>query len=620
MLSPNHIRTAYLDFFKKKKHTVVPSASLVPENDPTTLFTGSGMQPMIEYLLGQPHPLGKRIVDSQKCFRSQDIEEVGDNRHITFFEMLGNWSLGDYFKHEQLSWFFEFLTNSLHIPAERLYVTVFSGNDSLGIGRDEESVQIWQDLFASVGVAAEAVENAEHAGMQGGRIFYYNEKKNWWSRAGVPDVMPVGEPGGPDSEVFFDYGIELQLHERSAFKNVPCHVNCDCGRFLEIGNSVFMQYQKQADGSFQELAQKNVDFGGGFERIVAVMAGTQDIFATELFQPLIAQIAELSGKSYTYDEVTTRSFRVIADHVRAAVMLCADGVIPANKEQGYFLRRLVRRAIRYGKMIGMDKPFMADLAQVVAEGYCDAYPNVVDSLTVIQEVLRTEEGKFEKTIAKGLKVIEKTKELTGEIAFQLYETHGFPFELTQEIATERGQTILEADFQSARKQHSTDSRTASAGKFKGGLQDSSVQTTRYHTATHLLHAALRKILGTHVQQKGSNITADRLRFDFSHPKAMTKEELQAVQEQINAWIAADLPVTSATQAKQAALQSGAVAFFAEKYPEMVTVYTIGIDPETNWVSKELCGGPHVAHTGEIGSITITKEQAVSAGVRRLYLS
>ncbi len=469
MLTPNDVRSAYLDFFTQRGHAHIASASLVPENDPTTLFTGSGMQPMIEYLLGATHPLGKRIVDSQKCFRSQDIEEVGDNRHTTFFEMLGNWSLGDYFKQEQLQWFFEFLTQKAQIPAERLYVTVFSGNASLGIGKDEESVAIWQELFANSGITAKAIENAEVKGMQGGRIFYYNEKKNWWSRAGVPDNMPAGEPGGPDSEVFYDYGEELQLHETSEFKNEPCHVNCDCGRFLEIGNSVFMQYQKQADGSFQELAQKNVDFGGGFERIVAVMEGTQDVFATQLFRPILSELQTLSGAQYESDIATTRSFRVIADHIRAAVMLCADGVVPANKEQGYFLRRLVRRAIRFGKMIGMKDPFIADIAAIVAEGYKEAYPEVLAQLPEIQTTLRTEESKFEKTIAKGLKVIEKTEQLTGEVAFQLYETHGFPFELTQEIALERGQTILETEFQSARQKHSVDSRTASAGKFKGGL-------------------------------------------------------------------------------------------------------------------------------------------------------
>lgn len=620
MPTPNDIRSAYLQFFADRGHVVVPSARLVPENDPTTLFTGSGMQPMIEYLLGQPHPLGKRIADSQKCFRSQDIEEVGDNRHTTFFEMLGNWSLGDYFKDQQLEWFFTFLTETVGLPAERLYVTVFSGNNTLGIGRDDESVAIWQRLFAQKGIAASAVSDSALQGMQGGRIFYYDEKKNWWSRAGVPDNMPEGEPGGPDSEVFYDYGAELQLHEQSAFKDQPCHVNCDCGRFLEIGNSVFMQYQKQADGTFKELAQKNVDFGGGFERIVAVAEGKQDIFATELFRPILAKLEELSGSAYQTNAATTRSFRVIADHLRAAVMLCADGVLPGNKEQGYFLRRLVRRAVRFGKMIGMTQPFTAELAAVVATGYSAAYPEVVEKLSAIQATLETEEAKFEKTIAKGLKIIEKTPVLTGETAFQLYETHGFPFELTQEIAAERGQTISEAEFLGAKKQHAAASRTASAGKFKGGLQDSSDQTTRYHTATHLLHAALRKVLGTHVQQKGSNITAERLRFDFSHTTALTAEEITAVEQQINDWIMADLPVTVQTLPKQTALDSGAIAFFAEKYPDMVTVYTVGADPDSDWVSKELCGGPHVAHTGEIGAVKITKEQAVSAGVRRVYIT
>lgn len=617
-MQPDELRSKYLSFFETQGHAIVPSSSLVPENDPTTLFTGSGMQPMIEYLLGAKHPKGTRIADSQKCFRSQDIEEVGDNRHTTFFEMLGNWSLGDYFKKEQLTWFFEFLTKEVGLDPNKLFVTVFRGNTELRIDRDSESVAIWKELFSSAGIKATDVDFAETKGMQGGRIFYYDETKNWWSRAGVPKNMPEGEPGGPDSEVFYDFGAERQLHENSAFKDEPCHVNCDCGRFLEIGNSVFMQFQKQADGSFKELAQKNVDFGGGFERILAVKNDTDDVFVTTVFTPIIEFLENLSGKKYS-DTTVKQSFRVIADHIRAATMLAADGVFPSSKEQGYFARRLVRRSIRYAKMIGIQKPFLADLAKVIAEIYKDSYPSVSANIEKISLGLASEEKKFAKTLEKGLREVEKVETLTGEVAFKLYETYGFPFELSQEIAKEKGYDLSLEEFESAKQVHSDQSRTASAGKFKGGLQDSSEQTTRYHTATHLLHAALRKILGTHVQQKGSNITAERLRFDFSHNTALTEDEKKAVEKQINEWVQADLPVTVKTMKKEDALKSGAIAFFVEKYPDEVTVYTIGNDPETNWVSKEFCGGPHVTHTGEIGPIKVVKEKASSAGIRRIYL-
>ncbi len=617
-MTPNQLRQKYLDFFEKQGHAIVPSAALVPENDPTTLFTGSGMQPMIQYLLGEEHPKGTRIADSQKCFRSQDIEEVGDNRHTTFFEMLGNWSLGDYFKEEQLGWFFAFLTEELGIDPQKLYVTAYEGNEAIGVPKDTETPEIWKKLFASVGTSAEVIDDAAKNGLQGGRIFYYGDG-NWWSRAGAPSTMPAGEPGGPDSEVFYDFGAEKKLHENNEFKDVPCHVNCDCGRFLEIGNSVFMQYQKQPDGTFTELAQKNVDFGGGFERILAVLGNTQDVFETGLFTPIISQIETLSGKKYGSDSETNRSFRVIADHIKAATMLATDGVYPSNKEQGYFSRRLLRRAIRFGKMIGIEKPFIADVATAVAQMYEEAYPQVTENLVRIQAAFKAEEQKFQKALATGLREIEKVTEITGETAFYLYETYGFPFELTQEIAAEKGITISVASFQAAKTAHADASRQASSAKFKGGLADHSEKTTQYHTATHLLHAALRKILGEHVQQKGSNITEKRLRFDFSHPAALTTEEKTAVEAQVNEWIAADLPMTVKIMDKEEALKSGAIAFFIEKYPDEVTVYTIGNDPETDWISKEFCGGPHVNSTGEISPIELFKEQSASAGVRRVYL-
>lgn len=622
-MTPNQLRRAYLDFFVSQGHVEIPSAPLVPENDPTTLFTSSGMQPLVPYLLGQPHPKGQRLVDSQKSFRAVDIEEVGDNRHTTFFEMLGNWSLGDYFKKEQLRWVFTFLVEKVGLDPKQLYITVFRGNEQLGVPRDNESVALWKTLFQEVGITAEAVDWAERDGMQGGRIFYYDEHKNWWSRSGIPANMPASEPGGPDSEIFFDFGAERQLHEHSPFKDQPCHVNCDCGRFLEIGNSVFMQYQKQADGSFQELPQMNVDFGGGLERILAVKHNQQDMFKTALFTPIIELLERLSHRQYDESLAVTQAFRIMADHIKAATMLAADGVFPSNKEQGYISRRLIRRAIRYANQIGLNDSFVPTVAAVVAEIYAEPYPEVTQQLATIQANFKAEEEKFQRTLAKGLRELEKYQELTGETAFKLYETYGFPLELTEELARERGQQVDPGAFQAAFQVHKQTSRSAAAGRFKGGLGDHSENTIKYHTATHLLHAALRQILGTHVQQKGSNITGERLRFDFSHDRAVTKDEQQAVEQQINDWIQAALPVTQTTQPKQEALAEGAVAFFLEKYPDEVSVYTIGTNPKgkagQDWISKEFCGGPHVSNTQEIGSIKIIKEQAVSAGVRRLYL-
>lgn len=619
MWQPTDLRRAYLDFFVKQGHKEIPSSPLVPDNDPTTLFTGSGMQPMVPYLLGQTHPLGTRIVDSQRCFRSQDIEEVGDNRHTTYFEMLGNWSLGDYFKAEQLRWFFSFLVDVIGLDPNNLYVSVFAGNDRLGIGRDDESVAIWKKLFAEKGIEAVAIEDSETKGMQNGRIFIYSEAKNWWSRVGIPDKMPAGEPGGPDSEVFFDFGVELKLHERSAFKDQPCHINCDCGRFLEIGNNVFMQFQKQADGSFAPLPKNNVDFGGGLERIMAALNNDPDVFKSPFFQPMIRVLEQLSGRTYEQDELTTRAMRIIADHVRAAVMLASDGVFPANKEQGYFARRLLRRAMRYADMIAVPKSFLTELVEPVVALYQEQYPGVASAKAEIIEKFTEESERFALALQKGLRHIEKTEILDEELAFYLYETHGFPFELTAELALEKGRTLDLHKFEQLRRQHADQSRTASAGMFKGGLQDSSEVTVKYHTATHLLHAALRQVLGTHVQQKGSNITTDRLRFDFAHPDAMSEEQKKEVITLMNGWVAADLPVHRQVMAKEAALQQGALAFFGQKYPDEVSVYTVGEDPEKNWISKELCGGPHVEHTGQIGPLELLKEQSAAAGVRRVYI-
>ncbi len=620
-MTVNQLRKLYLEFFKNKGHVIVPSSPLVPENDPTTLFTGSGMQPMITYLLGEKHPKGTRIVDSQKCFRSQDIEEVGDNRHTTFFEMLGNWSLGDYFKSEQISWIFEFLTSKeigLGIDPQKLFVTVFRGQEDIGIPKDTEAVNLWKELFEKKGIEAQDIDFSERDGMGDGRIFYYEAKKNWWSRAGVPENMPIGEPGGPDSEVFFDFGADKKLHENSPFQNEPCHVNCDCGRFLEICNSVFMTYRKTDDG-FVPLEQKNIDFGGGLERMIAAVTNDPDVFTSDAFTSVIQELEKLSGVSYDKDSETTRSMRVIADHLRAAVMLASDGVYPSNKGQGYFARRLLRRSIRFAHTLGISENFLTKLVPVVIAQYTEAYPNVEANREKILEQIQTEETKFRKTLAKGLREIEKLETLDGSRAFYMYETYGFPLELTEEIALEKGLHINREQFQKDFDNHKLLSKTASSGMFKGGLADQSEATIKYHTATHLLHAALRKILGTHVQQKGSNITGERLRFDFIQPTKLTIEEIDKVESQINDWIQESLPVTREETSKVEALESGAIAFFVEKYPDTVSVYTVGKDSKNDWISKELCGGPHVSNTSEIGPIKIYKEEAVSAGVRRIYI-
>jgi alanyl-tRNA synthetase len=624
-MTPDTLRTLFLDFYQQKNHAIIPSSGLVPQNDPTTLFTSSGMQPMMPYLLGAKHPAGTRIVDSQLCFRSQDIEEVGDTSHTTFFEMLGNWSLGDYFKNEQLTWFFEFLVDVVGLPPEKLFVTVFSGNEELSIPPDEEAVAIWKKLFLKKNITASAIHNSQKNGLQDGKIFYYSESKNWWSRAGVPQAMPIGEIGGPDSEVFFDFGAELNLHEKSQFKNQPCHVNCDCGRFLEIGNSVFMTYQRTSTG-FTPLSQKNIDFGGGLERILAAYLNSPDIFTTDFFTPIIKKLELLSGLKYASHPENTQAFRVIADHVRAGVMLAGEGVFPSNKEQGYFVRRLLRRAIRYAKKLGIESSFLADLVPTVLAIYQKTYPDHLKNQEKIAEVFDQEEKKFAQALVKGLKEIEKITVLTAETAFYLYETYGFPFELTQEIAQEKDQNISALDFATAKQKHAHDSRVASAGKFKGGLAEHSQLTTKYHTATHLLHSALRSVLGAHVEQQGSNITNERLRFDFSHPRALTDLEKKQVVKLMNSWVQAKLPVTKKIMPKTEALKSGAIAFFKEKYPDQVTVYTIGVNDAgpaqsltAGWISKELCGGPHVSNSAEIGELMIQKEQSVSAGIRRVYV-
>ena len=623
----SEIRQKYLEFYKARGHAIIPSASLVPENDPTTLFTGSGMQPMVPYLLGENHPEGTRIADSQKAFRSVDIEEVGDNRHTTFFEMLGNWSLGDYFKKEQLPWVFEFLTDGVGLDPRNLYVTAFIGDEKNDLPRDAESAEIWKDLFGKKGIEAEvALIGSEAAGYERGmkqneRIFYYDARKNWWSRAGVPENMPAGEPGGPDSEMFYDFGTP---HDPKFGKE--CHPNCDCGRFLEIGNSVFMQYVKKPDGSFGPLPKQNVDFGGGLERIAMAVSHIPDIIAV-CHQPIVAALEQMSGKKYESASPDAAAFRIVADHVKAASFLIGDGVLPSNTERGYFVRRLLRRAIRYADKLGVQNAPLSTLVEPALGQYQEEYPETYAAREVIRQEIDKEETKFRKTLRDGLREFEKTSEggtISGSDVFLLFSTYGFPYELTFELAKERNIAVDEAAFREEMKKHQELSRTASAGVFKGGLADHSERTTRLHTAHHLLLKALQTVLGPQVKQRGSNITSERLRMDFSYDGKMTDEQKKEAERIVNEKIAEDLPVIRSELAREDAERLGAEHEFGQKYPDRVSVYSIGpkdatpADPKfSEAFSIEFCGGPHVAHTGEIGTFRIAKEEASSAGIRRI---
>ncbi|MBI4093661.1 alanine--tRNA ligase [Candidatus Kaiserbacteria bacterium] len=632
----SEIRTKYLEFFKKRGHTMIPSAPLVPQNDPTTLFTGSGMQPLITYLLGKDHPAGKRLTDSQKSFRTEDIEEVGDNRHTTFFEMLGNWSLGDYFKKEQLPWFFEFLTEEIRLDPSKLYVTAFIGDEKNAVPRDTESAEVWQKLFAEKGIEAKVVEigseqDGYRLGMQGGRIFYYDAKKNWWSRAGVPEKMPPGEPGGPDSEVFYNFGSP---HD-SRF-GAECHPNCDCGRFLEIGNSVFMQYIKKEDGGFGLLPKQNVDFGGGLERIAAASQGNPDVFAIDAFEEIIGTLIHFSKKEYT-DSRYTRSFRIIADHVRAATFLIGDSVKPANNERGYVLRRLVRRASQHAQKLSLgdkdqEDSMLVRAAIITIEKYKEAYPELdgEEAYRTITDTIWSEEKQFASTLERGMREFERVAasgHINPEEAFTLFTTSGFPFEMTMELAKERGIDVDKVGFRALMKKHQEISRTGIEQTFRGGLADTSEKTTRLHTAHHLLLKALQIVLGSHVKQRGSNITQERLRIDFSHGEKMGKEQIAEVERIVNEKITEALPVTHSTIPKNEAEKIGAQMEFGAKYPDMVSVYSIGPhgatsdDPQFDAsFSIEFCGGPHVTNTLEIGKggvFKIQKEEAVAAGIRRI---
>ena len=589
------LRKLFSDYWEDKDHKEVPPLPLVPPNDPTTLFTGSGMQQLVPNLLGEPHPLGKKLYNIQPCLRSQDIEEIGDNRHTTFFEMMGNWSLGTYFKKEQIEWFWKFLTEELKLPKEKLYVSVFAGKNDLPA--DSESLEIWKKL----GVA----EN---------HIFKYGPDKNWWSRAGVPDNMPAGEPGGPDSEVFYEF---TQVQHNPKFGDV-CHPNCDCGKFLEIGNNVFMQYKKNEDGTFSELPAKNVDFGGGMERILAACNDNPDIFKTDLYAPIIEIVEKVSGKTYV-NEQNKPLIRTIADHIKAATFLLASGVLPSNKERGYILRRLIRRAATKAFFIDKGKlnsKFFRSLVKSVKDIYPNYFNN--DNFKNIEDAVSIEVLKFSATIERGLAELDKTiknNENLGLSAFNLFQSYGYPLEITIELLNERGIKFSKIDrqqFDDGRNVHINLSRKASIGMFKGGLADNSAQTLNYHTATHLLHQALYDVLGSEIRQEGSNITGERLRFDYYSTKKPTDEEIKKVESIVNEKINAALLVEFKILPKAEAEKLGAKSFFREKYPDMVKVYSIGD------YSKEFCGGPHVKNTKEIGKIEIYKTEKIGSNLYRIY--
>ena len=609
-LTSSQIRERFLKFFEKRGHVIIPSASLIPENDPTTLFTGSGMQPMLPYLLGQKHPQGTRIADSQKSFRAEDIEEVGDNRHTTFFEMLGNWSFGDYFRKEQLQWISEFLFDELKIDPNKLYVTVFGGDTENNLSKDTESVEIWKQIFKTRKIEANAIElgseaDASNIGMQGGRIFYYGSK-NWWSRSGSPSKMPVGEPGGPDSEMFYEFD-EL-IHDKKFGEH--CHPNCDCGRYIEIGNNVFMTYRKVAQGIFEPLPSKNIDFGGGLERIVMAANATPDTFVLN-YKEIIRDLEKNSGIRYGENNEKTKAFRIIADHIKACVFLISDGVFPSNTDRGYFVRRLLRRSIRYADMLGIKKSGLADMADSVLRIYEDIYPEIYEKLSDIKKTIRTEEEKFRKTLSQGMREFEN-----GTDPFVLFSTYGFPIELTMELAKENGVEINRSDFDEKFKKHQELSRTGSEQKFKGGLSGSGVMETKYHTTAHLLHQALRDVINPNLLCKGSNITPERLRFDFPHDKKLTEEEKKKIEDIVNQKISENLPVKMIVMKKEEALKTGALHVFDQRYPNEVNVYYIG-DSLENAYSKEFCGGPHVDNTGILGKFKIIKEESVSSSVRRI---
>lgn len=588
-ITSNELREIYLNFFKERGHAVISSASIIPDNDPTVLFTTAGMHPLVPYLMGQKHPEGTRLTDVQKCIRTGDIDDVGDESHLTFFEMLGNWSLGDYFKKEAIAWSYEFLTSPkyLGIDPDRLAFTVFEGDEDAP--RDEESAELWKAQ-----------------GVKPDHIFYLPKKHNWWGPAGQTG------PCGPDTEMFIITDKEPCCED--------CSPACSCGRYLEIWNDVFMQYHKNADGSFGPLQQRNVDTGMGLERTLCVLTGQKSVYDTEIFADQFSKITELSGKKYGESDEITRAFRIIADHLRTATIILGDdmGVSPSNVDQGYVLRRLIRRAVRFGRKLDMPDNFTTAIAEVVIDKYKSVYPELERNRAFVLEQLQLEEERFAKTLEQGTKEFEKLVDklkisgmLSGRLAFRLYDTFGFPIEMTQELAKENGLSVDIDGFNAAFKKHQELSKSGSEQKFKGGLADHSEETTKLHTATHLLHAALRKVLGDEVAQKGSNITAERLRFDFSFHRKMEPEEITEVERLVNEAINKKMPITVEEMSVDEARNYGAIGLFGDKYGERVKVYTMGD------FSKEICGGPHANNTGDLVAFKIKKEQSSSAGVRRI---
>ncbi len=587
-MKADELRKKYIEFFVSKNHAQISGASLIPENDPTVLFTTAGMHPLVPYILGQDHPSGKRLVDHQKCIRTGDIDAVGDPHHLTFFEMLGNWSLGDYFKKEAIEYSYEFLTTVLNINPSKLSVTVFAGDQD--VPRDEVAFSVWNGL-----------------GIPDERIYFLPREDNWWG--------PAGETGpcGPDSEMFIDTGRPKCSES--------CRPGCSCGKYFEIWNDVFMGYTKSSDGTYSQMERQCVDTGMGIERTIAILQGKDSVYQTEVFTPLLEIIGSLSNNTYGENEEIDISMRIIADHIRTSVFILGDqrGVSPSNVGQGYILRRLIRRAVRHAKKLNIEGKFLSKIAQIVIDMYKQTYTELEQNKSFIFDELEHEEEKFSTTLQKGEHEFEKllvnllkgnSRILSGRVAFKLYDTFGFPIELTQELAKEHGFSVDIKGFEEAFEKHQELSRSGSQ-QFKGGLADHSDLTTALHTATHLLHQALRIVLGDHVGQKGSNITPERLRFDFTHHSPMTKEELVEVENIVNDVIRKDLPVSFETMSLEEAKEKGAIAFFESKYGEQVKVYSVGD------FSKEVCGGPHVEHTGSMGKFRIVKEQSSSAGVRRI---
>ncbi len=586
-LTMAELRRLFLQFFSEKGHTVIPSASLIPENDPTVLFTTAGMHPLVPYLMGEPHPAGTRLTDVQKCVRTGDIDEVGDASHLTFFEMLGNWSLGDYFKHESIAWSWEFLTDEkwLGIDKDRLYFTCFEGNDNAP--RDTYSHDRWVEM-----------------GVDPSHIFYLGAKHNWW-------IPGTSGPCGPDTEIFFDTGKEKCCDD--------CNPSCSCGKYLEIWNNVFMEYFQPVNDALRPLVKRNVDTGMGLERTVATLQGAPSVYDTDAFTDILNKISELSGKNYKDSNETIKAFRIVADHIRTSTFMLGDprGVTPSNVDQGYILRRLIRRALRYAMQLGMNENSLGRIAEVVIEKYGDVYPELVENRTRIINELDTEEARFQRTLTNGMREFERIKDkftdgiIDGKNAFRLFDTFGFPIEFTVEMAHENGLKVDEAGFRAAFEEHQQKSKAGAEQKFKGGLAEANDETAKLHTATHLLQAALRKVLDESVAQKGSNITSERLRFDFSFPRKVTADELKQVEQLVQQAIDANVEITCEEMTVPEARERGAIGLFGDKYGERVKVYTMGE------YSCEICGGPHAANTGELGTFKIKKEEASSAGVRRI---